>query len=75
MTYDDGIAYTCGKFVHVEIPLTDEYLLQFQMGTKNLADEYQLEWWLDNVIEQTKGFKDVEAAKRKSSGRSKKHLS
>ena len=75
MTYDDGIAYTCGKFVQVEIPMADEYLLQFQMGTKNLTDEYQLEWWLDNVVEQTKGFKDVEAAKRKPSGRSKKHLS
>jgi len=34
-----------------------------------------VEWWLDNVIEQTKGFKDVETTKRKPSRKGKKRIS
>ena len=74
MTYDDGIAYTCGKAVQVEIPLDMQYLINFQTKTLALGDEYQLEWWLDNVVEQTKGFNDVEAVKRKRDRKNKKRV-
>ena len=75
MTYDDGIAYTCGKAVQVEMPLDLQYLINFQTKTMTLEDTYQVEWWLDNVIEQTKGFKDVETTKRKPSRKGKKRIS
>ena len=74
MTYKDGIAYTCGKAVQVEIPLEMQYLLQFQMGTLRLEELYEVELWLEGVIEKTKGFQNVEAVKHKSGGKGKKRI-
>ena len=75
MTYNDDVTYTCGKFIQVELPLDGQYLTEFQLGSKTLADDYNLEQWLYYVIEQTKGLSDVEAVKRKPGGKSKRKVS
>lgn len=51
-----------------------QYLLQFQMGTLRLEELYEVELWLEGVIEKTKGFQNVEAVKHKSGGKGKKRI-
>jgi len=75
MSYDDGVAYTCGKDVQVEMPLDMQLLIELQLRSRNLLNEYNIEHWLDEVIEQTKEFKDVEAIKHKPGRKSKKQIS
>jgi hypothetical protein len=61
LTFDDGISYTCGKSVRAELPMdSDSYLLKFQMKSKNLMNEYDVEYWLDQAVELTKDYEDVE---------------
>ena len=74
MTYDDGIAYTCGEDVRMEIPMDENICRQFEFGSKNLSDKYELETWLDNVKEQTKKFRDVESVKRKPGRKGKRTI-
>ena len=75
MSYDDGIAFTCGKDVRAEFPLDYSLLYKFQMGTKQLNDEYEIEYWLDWVVEQTKEFKDAETVNTKPNRKTQRKVS
>lgn len=75
MAYDDGIAFTCGKDVRAEFPLDNTYLQKFQIGTRLLNDEYEIEYWFDWVVEQTKEFKDAETVNTKPNRKTQRKVS
>ncbi len=74
LTYDDDITYTCGQYSRAEYPGPgDGHLTNFELGTKD-ADmfKYELESWLDEIIEYTKDFKDAEPTKRKTNRKNRR---
>ena len=76
MTYDDGIAFTCGKDMRAEFPMdSDDILRKFQMKSKNLSNEYDIEYWLDWIVAQTKEFKDAEVIRSKTNRNSSRKVS
>ncbi|MBQ8464331.1 MAG: hypothetical protein IJ544_09495 [Prevotella sp.] len=75
LTFDDNISYTCGKGVRAELPMdSEDYLAKFQMKSKNLMDEYDIEYWLDQAVELTKDFSDEETVTAKPDAKAKKQI-
>ena len=54
---------------------SDDILRKFQMKSKNLSNEYDIEYWLDWIVEQTKEFKDAEVIRSKTNRNSSRKVS
>ena len=66
VTFDDDITYRCNEYIRAELPLTfPSALTNFENGQKTLLFNYEIEQWLDWVVEQTENYQDAEQIKSK----------
>lgn len=66
VTFDDDITYRCNEYIRAELPLTfPDALSNFENGQKTLLFNYEIEQWLDWVVEQTENYQDAEQIKPK----------
>ena len=76
LTFDDNITYNCNENLKAELPLnTPKILDEFENGEKTLLFEYNIERWLDWVIEQTKYYQDAEQINPKPNKKGKRDVS
>jgi len=66
VTFSDDITYKCNQELRAELPLKeDSYREEFEAGMHDIFYPYKLEVWLDDVIEKTKEYDDVEEIRPK----------
>lgn len=76
VTFDDDITYRCNENLRAELPMNiPSALNDFENGQMNTFFEYDIERWLDWVVEQTEKYKDAEQIIAKSNRRSKRKVS
>lgn len=76
VTFSDGVTYKCNENMRAEMPMEDETIREeFEIGWKKLFTPYSLIMWLDDIVESTKKYEDVEEIKPKPQRKSKKQVS
>jgi hypothetical protein len=76
VTFDDDITYRCNENLRAELPMNIHSALNdFENGQMNTIFEYDIERWLDWVVEQTEKYKDAEQIIAKSNRKSKRKIS
>ena len=76
VTFDDDITYRCNENLRAELPMNiPSALNDFENGQMNTFFEFDIERWLDWVVEQTEKYKDAEQIIAKSNRRSKRKVS
>lgn len=66
VTFDDDVTYRCNEYLRAELPLSKPgYLELFKNGELTTLFEYDIEHWLDWVIEQTEQYQDAEQIRPK----------
>ena len=61
VTFDDDITYKCNEDLRAELPMNRPLALtDFEEGQKNALFGYEIEEWLDWVMEQTKDYQNAE---------------
>ena len=76
VTFDDDITYRCNENLRAELPMNiPSALNDFENGQMNTFFEFDIERWLDWVVEQTEKYKDAEQIIAKSNRKSKRKVS
>jgi hypothetical protein len=66
VTFDDDITYRCNENLRAELPMNIPRAIEnFKNGQLTTFFEYDLERWLDWVVEQTEQYQDAEQIKPK----------
>ena len=67
VTFDDDITYRCNEYLRAELPMNiPNALINFENGQLNTLSEYDIESWLNWVVEQTEKYQDAEQIKPKT---------
>lgn len=76
VTFSDNVTYKCNQEVRAEMPMKDIRIRnRFEEGFKALFKPYHLTEWLDDIIEKTKQYRDVEEIRAKPVRKAKKQVS
>lgn len=76
VTFDDDITYRCNQSLRAELPMNLPHAVKdFVEGQMNMLFEYDIERWLDWVVEQTEKYKDAEQIKPKPDRRNRRMVS
>lgn len=76
VTFDDDITYKCNEDLRAELPMNRAHALKdFEEGQKSTFYEYEIEEWLDWVVEQTKDYSHEEQVKPKPNRKDKHKVS
>lgn len=72
VTFSDNIIYQCNQEMHAEYPMDDKTIREeFADGFGDIFQNYRILLWLNNVVEHTKHYHDVEKVRPKP-GKSRK---
>lgn len=75
VTFDDDVSYRCNQYIRAELPMNlPNAISNFEIGQKTILFEYEIEQWLDWVIEQTANYQDAEQIKPKPNRKSKRKV-
>ena len=76
VTFDDDITYRCNEYLRAELPMHKPGSLDlFKNGQLTTLFDYDIEQWLDWVIEQTEQYQDAEQIKPKPNREDKRKVS
>ena len=76
VTFDDDITYRCNEYLRAELPMNmPKAISDFENGQINTLFEYDIEFWLNWVVEQTEKYQDAEQIKPRSDRKSKRKVS
>lgn len=61
VTFDDDVTYRCNENLRAELPMNVPHAIDdFKKGQMTMLNEYNIEYWLDWVIQQTEQYQDAE---------------
>lgn len=76
VTFDDDVTYKCNEDLRAELPLDRPHALDdFEHGQKNALFEYEIEDWLDSVMERCKGYQNAEQVSNKPNRNAQRKVS
>lgn len=76
VTFDDDVSYRCNQYIRAELPMNiPSAITNFEIGQRTIMSEYEIERWLDWVVEQTANYQDAEQVKSKPNRKSKRKVS